>query len=619
MPSAALAVDGVANLGTVTLSGTNTYSGDTLVAGNARTQLNINSASAISTGTLVIESSARVDNTSGSAITLANNNDVELGDTLLFVGSNELNLGSGTLILNAGTQSTLSVLGSTFTVGSIDASTTAKTFRKNGAGTLVISGAAGSNFQGDFTLAAGTLMIGNKTSMGTGTLLVTSGTLGTLSDLSGVNAVANTVSLGSNLNIEGVNHLELSGVISQTSGNRAVTITNTGITTLSNAANSYSGGTSLSGSGAVLAVSKLANGEANSSIGASTNAATNLRLGDGTTLRYIGAGDSTDRLIQLGGNSGAVITLDAAGTGAVNFTNTGSFAHDGSNRQRNLILTGTNTGANTLAYTLVNNGSGALSITKDGTGTWVLSGANTYTGETQVNAGTLIISSGHINSSAVTVAAGGNFQYDSGTARTGGVLLDGAGNENRATLSGTGPINVALTLDNVGDTLSPGNSPGIQNFGVEQTWNSFTYVWETNDFTGLDAGTDFDQITISAALNLTGGAGAYQLDLYSLTALDNSGDVPNFSETDRSWTILTAAGGINGFDAGNWTILTDNFDSNPDWTGMWAISQSGNDLVLNYYSVIPEPGVTGLLGLGLLLGAGLGIRRRKMVATGVDK
>jgi autotransporter-associated beta strand protein len=255
--------------------------------------------------------------------------------------------------------------------------------------------------------------------------------------------------------------------------------------------------------------------------------------------------------------------------------------------------------------------SGNGTVVQAGSGSLILNAANTYTGATNVTAGILVIASaGSIsNSSAVTVSGGAQFRYNSATARTGGITLNGAGAGSRATLSGTGPINVALTLDNVGDTLSPGNSPGIQLFGANQTWNSFTYVWETNNFTGTTAGTDFDQIAITGNLTLTGVALSYVLDITSLTGGNVAGDVPNFSEINRTWTILSTTAGITGFDATHWTLSTGNFTSSPTAAGAWSLGQTGNDLVLSY-SAIPEPSTTALLLGGLCVVAIL-LRRRK--------
>jgi len=145
---------------------------------------------------------------------------------------------------------------------------------------------------------------------------------------------------------------------------------------------SYTGTTTASiSTGAVLAVTKLANGGSNSSIGASSSALTNLILPTNSTLRYVGSGDSTDRLFTINGtNDGHNATLDASGSGAISFTNTGSLAYGTTGQTRTLFLTGTNTDNNSLAAPLSNNGAGATSVTKNGVGTWVLSGTNTYMG-----------------------------------------------------------------------------------------------------------------------------------------------------------------------------------------------------------------------------------------------
>jgi len=252
-----------------------------------------------------------------------------------------------------------------------------------------------------------------------------------------------------------------------------------------------------------------------------------------------------------------------------------------------------NQSTNTTYAGVINNGA----LQKSGNGTLTLSNTNTYLGATAVNAGTLIISGAISNSSALTVAAGAQLRYNSATARTGGLTLSGNGSASRAVLGGTGSINAAITLDNLGDTLSPGNSPGQQAYGVNQTWNSFTYLWEVNNFTGTTAGTDFDQINVTGNMTLTGGLGAYQLDITSLTGLNANGDVGNFSEVDRSWAILTTTSGIDGFNAANWTLLTTNFTGSPAYSGTFSLAQMGNDLVLSY--AVPEPTTWGLLALSL--------------------
>jgi autotransporter-associated beta strand protein len=196
----------------------------------------------------------------------------------------------------------------------------------------------------------------------------------------------------------------------------------------------------------------------------------------------------------------------------------------------------------TLASALVNSG-GTTNLVKNGSGTNILKAANTYTGATTVNEGILnIAGTGSINtSSGISVAAGAKFVYNSSTALSVAPTLNGTGTSasNRAVLGGTGTVGTSVTLDNLGDVLSPGNSPGIQNYTPAQSWSSFSYDWEVNNFTGTTAGTAFDQIGVGGTLNLSGGSGSYILNVLGLTAGDVSGNVPNFSEINRSWTILT--------------------------------------------------------------------------------
>jgi fibronectin-binding autotransporter adhesin len=87
-----------------------------------------------------------------------------------------------------------------------------------------------------------------------------------------------------------------------------------------------------------LEVNKLADGGQASSIGNSSSDAGNLYL-HGATLRYTGAGDSTNRLFTVGPGGG---TIESSGTGALNFTNTGALAmHDTTDKMGSLDDLGT--------------------------------------------------------------------------------------------------------------------------------------------------------------------------------------------------------------------------------------------------------------------------------------
>ena len=167
---------------------------------------------------------------------------------------------------------------------------------------------------------------------------------------------------------------------------------------------------SISGTTVTLAnsatLSATASGTANfysaNPLGLDNFGASSLVLDNGT-LTYTGAAENTDRLFEIGTTtSGSNATINASGSGAINFFNTGDIIYGavGSSAMaetRTLTLGGTNTGANTLAAFLGNNGydssnSGNANVTviKNGAGEWVLSnGTNSYLGGTIINQGTL--------------------------------------------------------------------------------------------------------------------------------------------------------------------------------------------------------------------------------------
>jgi len=161
--------------GEVTLSGNNTYTGATKLASGT---LNINSDTALGTGILLINSGATLDNTSGSAITLVNNNDQHWESDFTFKGTNDLDLGTGDVdISNAAV--TITVEDSNLTVGGIISDGgEGHGLTKTGSGTLAISGA--NTYTGATTISAGTLQIGDggtTGSLSTSSAIINNGTL----------------------------------------------------------------------------------------------------------------------------------------------------------------------------------------------------------------------------------------------------------------------------------------------------------------------------------------------------------------------------------------------------------------------------------------------------------
>ena len=181
----------------------------------------------------------------------------------------------------------------------------------------------------------------------------------------------------------------------------------------------------------MLSVSKLSDGGVASSIGASTSAADNLVIGNGSTLRYTGAGDTTNRQFTL---SQGVTFIESSGSGALQFTDTGNVTLSGAG-DRTIALGGTNTGLNTMGGTIADAGTnGKTTLAKNDSGTWVLTGNNTYTGNTVVNDGNLIIGNGGTTGNA----GAGNVIVDSATS-TLSINRSDAFNFN-GTLSGPGAL-----------------------------------------------------------------------------------------------------------------------------------------------------------------------------------
>jgi autotransporter-associated beta strand protein len=232
-------------------------------------------------------------------------------------------------------------------------------------------------------------------------------------------------------------------------------LNNTGTLILSGA-NTYSGKTSVTNG--ILRISSLNNvtgGTPASNLGHPTTVANGtITLGSGTnsgTLQYTGAGETTDRIIDLGGMTGGG-TVQNDGTGAIIFTSDLTISGSGA---KTLTLRGTNTGNNTILGRIADSG-GNTSVTKSDAGFWTLAGVNTYSGNTTLNtAGRLNLA----NSSALgngTLVIGGNGSFDN----TSGADLTIA---NGITCSGGSPTYVGSTNNMTvnGPALITGNNRTI--------------------------------------------------------------------------------------------------------------------------------------------------------------
>lgn len=301
--------------GALTLSGTNSGSASlTLAAGT----LNLNSAGALGSGTFNIGGGTTINNSTASAITLSANNPISLNGNFTFTGTSSLNLGAGptTLTTNASITSTANNL--TFG-GAIGQTGGARSLTKLGVGALTLNGS--NTFTGGVNLNAGTLNLGNAAALGTGTLIITSGTLDNTSGGALTLSTNNPQIWNGNFAFTGTNALNLgTGDVDLGSGagtTRTVTV-NAGTLTVGGAISNGAVGTGLTKTGAgALILSGASTFTGNLTVSQGTLNLGGSWTGNPSTTGLIYGGSAVPTIVNVTGNATLRLTTGGNASGAV--------------------------------------------------------------------------------------------------------------------------------------------------------------------------------------------------------------------------------------------------------------------------------------------------------------
>ncbi|SDG66878.1 autotransporter-associated beta strand repeat-containing protein [Dyella sp. 333MFSha] len=586
-----LIVDGVAsqaggvtaNGGVLSLSGTNTYTGDTTIntgatvlvsrdnnLGASANQVDLDGGALIATGSFatardvtvgsagsslgastgttltstgVVSGSGTLNTQGAGTIVLAGTN-TYTGGTAINGGvlqiSSDANLGAagGAIGLFGGTLHSTADITSTrdVTTGGaggvdVDAGTTFSTsgtvngagaLIKNGEGTLAMSGTLSQG--GGVTVNDGTLVLsGNNTYEGANTL--NDGTLQIASDANLGDAANHVVFQGGQLHVTG--DTTTARTVDTTAGSDADLVVDGGKTVALNGTVQGQGGLVASGTGTLVL------GSANTYTGGTSVNGGTVRIGNDAAL-----GAATGAITLAGG------TLQATGdvASARNVTvNGGAFAID----QGATFATTGNVGGN---GGLVKNGSGTLEI--DGTashtggttindGTLVLTGNNSYTGGTTLNGGTLQVGSDANlgNTSDALVFSGGTLHATGDVSSARAVTVN---------------ADAVIATDAGASFATSGTVSG--NGGVTKKGDGTLILSGDNTYTGattIDAGTlqiasDTNLGASTSGLTFNGGSLHTTGNIVTQRTLNLAGNATVVSDAGTSFTAAGAVVGNGG-------------------------------------------------------------------------
>ncbi|OSM45565.1 autotransporter-associated beta strand repeat-containing protein [Salmonella enterica] len=588
--------------GTLTLSGSNTYTGGTLISGGTLVASNVEALGSgdvtndavleLNTGGTfdnAISGSGQVVKSGDDALTLSGSN-TYTGGTIIsggtLVATNVDALGSGdvtddaTLELNTGGDFDNAISGSGQVV-------------KSGDDVLTLSGA--NSYSGGTLISDGTLVASNVEALGTGDV-TDNATL----ELNTGGTFDNAISGSGQVVKSGDDALTLSGANSYSGGTLIsdgtliagrVDVLGSGDVTDNATLELNTGGTfdnAISGSGQVVKSGDetLTLSGANSYTGGTLISSGTLVAND---VNALGTGDVTDdATLEL--NTGGDFDNAISGSGQVVKSGDGTLTLSGSNTYTG----GTTISGGTLVATSVealgsgdvtdnavlelNTGgtfdnviSGSGQVVKSGDDALTLSGANTYTGGTTINGGTLVASnvealgSGDIdNYASLQLNASGQFVTANLTTHDNATTAIGAGSALRAntlTQEANSTLAVHLTDSNSGaivtaDRANLGGTLDITGIGnVAKSWTRDAYAYTLID-TDSAINSDFAQFTVA-------GMDAKQVDFLTVDGRVNADDDTRYDVTaSLSW-------------------YADSDNAATDAHGTFTLSEQGHSFTLN--------------------------------------
>jgi autotransporter-associated beta strand protein len=320
---------------------------------------------------------------------------------------------------------------------------------------------------------------------------------------------------------------DLQGAVS---GSGPLTKSGSATVTISGTNNTYTGETRITGGR--LVVTSLRNIGEPCSLGQppAENAAIKIGLTTSTySLEYAGAGDTSDRPIDLAGTT-AGANIYHNGTGPLKLT--GALAASGSG-SKTLTLRGDASVPAEFAGVIANAGGNAISVYKQDAGEWLLSGNNTYSGSTRVY-------NGAMTAAGDNALPGSLYVYGGTLTFTGTNTCPGSVNVYGGTLhiAGTNAFTGAQTVNGGTLAYSGANAQGAGSItlGGGTTSNGVMRILPGASITGTGAFQIGNGASSAGALYVTGG-----------TCVRTPGDAGSnfsFGRGQGSYGYLNMSGGL---------------------------------------------------------------------------